>query len=81
MYLIYDDIHRTTSSLPIRYYKTSLSAVVEFQIFRIRFGNGLFILSLMAPVSVKEEEEPNLKGFDQYYVAQIRRRNVNARTI
>jgi hypothetical protein len=35
----------------------------------------------MAPVSVKEEEEPNLKGFDQYYVAQIRRRNVNARTI
>jgi len=34
----------------------------------------------MAPVSVNEEE-PNLKGFDQYYVAQIRRRNVNTRTI
>jgi len=50
--------------------------MVEFQNFRIQCGNGLFILSLMTPDSVKEEE-PNLKGFVQYYVVQIRWRNVN----
>jgi len=54
--------------------------MVDFQNFRNRCGNGLFILSLMSPDSVKKEG-PNLKGFGQYYVVQIRWRNVNTGTI
>lgn len=32
------------------------------------------MLSLMNPVSAKEQE-PNVNGFDQYYVVQIRQQN------